>query len=235
MIYQGSKKLLSKHILPIMLHNRKPNQYFVDLFCGGGNLCQFVDGNVIANDLNKYSISHLNRIKTDTSWIPINNKMFTKEDYQYVKNNKSEFEDYFLGHVGYNLSFGGKWFGGWCYNTNQKDYVKAGYEHVLRQAEKIKHIDFYNLSYEDVDIPQESIIYCDIPYRDTLSYKDAKNFNYDKFYQWCIDKHNEGHKIFISEYNMPDKFKCIWLKEVKMKMDVKTNSSNRVEKLFIVK
>jgi len=32
-----------------------------------------------------------------------------------------------------------------------------------------------------------------------------------------------------------DKFICIWEKEVKMKMDAKTNDSTRVEKLFKVK
>lgn len=141
-----------------------------------------------------------------------------------------------MGHVGYNLSFGGKWFGGWCHNTNEKDYVKAGYEHAVRQSEKIKHINFINCGYDELEIPNNSIIYCDIPYRDTLSYKDAKDFDYDKFYQWCVNKKRKGHTVYISEYNMPeDIFKCIWSKEVKMKMDVKSNIATRQERLFTVK
>ena len=41
-----------------------------------------------------------------------------------------------------------------------------------------------------------------------------------------------GISIYISEYDMPDDFTCIWQKEVRMTLDVKSNSDIRVEKLF---
>ena len=41
MIYMGSKARIAKDILPIMLKDIGDN-YFVDCFCGGGNLIQFV-------------------------------------------------------------------------------------------------------------------------------------------------------------------------------------------------
>ena len=65
MIYMGSKARVSKKILPIMLKNRKEGQYFVDLFTGGGNLIQNVEGNCIASDINPYTISHLNKMLKD--------------------------------------------------------------------------------------------------------------------------------------------------------------------------
>ena len=38
MKYMGSKRRIAKYILPIMLKDRIENQYFYDLFCGGGNV-----------------------------------------------------------------------------------------------------------------------------------------------------------------------------------------------------
>jgi len=38
--------------------------------------------------------------------------------------------------------------------------------------------------------------------------------------------------IYISEYNMPDDFTCIWQKELKVQVYSKSNSIQSVEKLF---
>ena len=35
MKYQGSKNKIAKHILPIILKNRTPDQYYVEPFMGG--------------------------------------------------------------------------------------------------------------------------------------------------------------------------------------------------------
>lgn len=53
---------------------------------------------------------------------------------------------------------------------------------------------------------------CDPPYSGFTKYKDK--FNHDDFWQWCRDKVKEEHKVFISEYNAPDDFRCIWRKEI---------------------
>ena len=61
------------------------------------------------------------------------------------------------------------------------------------------------------------VIYCDIPYRRATKYA-TKNFPYEEFYQWAIEmsKHNI---VLISEYDMPNEFKCIWQKKVKVTLD----------------
>jgi len=51
MKYMGSKNRITKDILPIILNNRKENQYFVDLFVGGANLIDKVDGLRIGCDI----------------------------------------------------------------------------------------------------------------------------------------------------------------------------------------
>lgn len=99
---------------------------------------------------------------------------------------------------------------------------------------KISDVTFINVSYDGLkNIPVGSVVYCDIPYRNTTKYDAvSKCFDYEKFYGWCRKLKANGIKVFISEYNMPEDFKCIWQKEISMKLDVKSNSGKAIEKLF---
>jgi hypothetical protein len=88
------------------------------------------------------------------------------------------------------------------------------------------------LSYDEVDIKPNSVIYCDIPYRSTAQYNDIQ-FDYDKFYDWCMTR---KEPLFISEYEMPEKyFICIAARRKKVLLNANSNSMSRVEKLFIPK
>ena len=57
MKYMGSKNRFAKELLPIILKDRKTDQWYVEPFAGGMNLIDKVDGNRIANDNNKYLIA----------------------------------------------------------------------------------------------------------------------------------------------------------------------------------
>ena len=86
-----------------------------------------------------------------------------------------------------------------------------------------------NLDYMDVKIKPGSVIYCDIPYRNTAEYKYP--FNHDEFYDWCML--HKGH-IFISEYNMPnDRFRIVWQKLKRCTMSSACNSKVAIEKIYI--
>lgn len=216
MHYIGSKKRLASNIIQAIKDNVNMNEdtYFVDLFCGGANLIEQVPlKNRIANDINKYSIAYLNKIQETTSWIPKDTSELnlTREKYKYIKDNMSSFPDYFIGYVGYNLSFNGAFFSGHKKNTDKMDYVKSAYNNAVKQSYKIQGIKFYNLDYRDVKIPPNSIVYCDIPYKDTVQYKEnIEKFNYNKFFNYCRKLKKEGHTIFLSEYGgTPEYFREI--------------------------
>jgi len=57
MKYMGSKTRIAKHILPIILKNRKPGQWYVEPFAGGMNTIYQISGNSLASDNNKYLIA----------------------------------------------------------------------------------------------------------------------------------------------------------------------------------
>ena len=255
MIYLGSKAKLSDFILSSIFNDMKSknqtSSVFVDAFCGGGNLIQFVPSRYvrIASDINKYTVSFLNKIQEDVSWIPQNSSEYTIEDYKFTKNsimkgnkfisdNSLKYHDYFIAHVGYNLSYSGKFFGGFRQDkSNKRDYVKEAYNHTLKQLNLIQGITFYHRSYEFYSSTEfkesNCIIYCDIPYKNTTKY-DANDFEFDysTFYEWCKYMTNVGHNVYISEYSMPEEFKIIASKDTVSKVNQIGNSSIKTEKIF---
>ena len=227
MKYMGSKNRIAKDILPIILKDRiSEEQYYVEPFCGGCNLIDKVKGNRIASDINPYLIAMYQEIQR--GWTPRND--YTEDEYNHIRTHKEE-SPHLAGYFGFALSYGGKWFGGWCRDKQGKrNYVLEAHNNMLKQIPFIKDIVFANCSYSQIIPPKNSIIYCDPPYKDTTKYHS--DFNYENFYNWCREMKNLGHQVFVSEYSMPDDFKCIWQKEISMKLDVKSNSGKAVEKLF---
>ena len=55
--------------------------------------------------------------------------------------------------------------------------------------------------------------------------------DYEKFYTWCRALKDDGHTVFVSEYEMPSDFKCVWKKELTNSMNP-TLTKKPTEKLF---
>lgn len=233
MKYMGSKLRIAKEILPIIFRESCGYKNFYDMFTGGGELiCEVPDDYIkVAVDIN--SIHALLLIKNHLNLIPKNNLSFTEQHYNFYKSQKDSFtiDINMLTYVGFALSYGGKWFGGWRRDKDGKrDYVAEAYRNAVKQSEKLKSVQLYGCSYDELYLEQHSIIYCDPPYANTTKYKNY--FDHEKFWQWCRDKTNEGHKVFISEYNAPDDFVCIWEKEIVSSLTKDTGSKRAVERLF---
>lgn len=69
----------------------------------------------------------------------------------------------------------------------------------LESLDRLGRLD--RLDYSEVLIPDNSVIYCDIPYKSTNTY--LSQFDYERFYQWALSQEQD---VFISEYDMPDDF-----------------------------
>jgi len=223
--YMGSKNRIAKHILPIMLAERSPDQLWVEPFVGGANIIDKVDGKRIGNDIHKHLIALHKALQN--GWIPPTE--VNKEMYYAVKNNQEDYSDELIGFIGFLCSFGGKWWNGYAANNSGVNYADRGSRMLVKQAKNFEGIEFLFGSYLDMKIPANSIIYCDPPYEGTTAYKDT--VNYVEFWQWCRDKTNEGHKVFVSEYNAPGDFECVKVVEHKTQLN-KNIKYKRVEKLF---
>ena len=159
----------------------------------------------------------------------------SEDQYNHIKNNKDKYSLFEVAHCGFNATFGAKWFGGYARPRKLTGYdrdVICGKNSLIKQMPLLSGVKFVNSSYSDLDIPPQSLIYCDPPYAGTAKYKD--DFNHNEFWQWCREKCTEGHQVFISEYNAPDDFVCIWSKEIQSGLNTNTTKKG-VERLFIHK
>jgi len=115
-------------------------------------------------------------------------------------------------------------------NPTQKDLLKQDKNFIVNFGTK----NFLDLPKDKI---KNSVIYCDIPYFNTTTYKHSK-FPYEQFYDWCEDM-GKNNIVLISEYYMPEcRFKCIWQMELKTTLGSGVNNTTdyekvRVEKLFI--
>jgi len=228
MIYMGSKTKLAKHILKIILKERRGyRQFYVEPFVGGGNMIDKVSGNRIGGDSNFYAIKALETIRDRLDELPKSNADTNEGIYHQMKSSK---DPGMKGYYGFHLSFGGKYFGGWRRDSKGKDYIKSGYKAAVRQSRKLQGVQLGYRQYDRLYIPEKSIIYCDPPYKGTTEYNVSK-FDGIRFWEWCRQKTREGHIVFISEYNAPDDFECVW--EMEMKSVLRLEEGKPVvERLF---
>lgn len=243
MKYMGSKSRIAKEIKPILTMWLTEDRYYVEPFAGGMNMmCNIHHTKRIASDNNNYLIAMWKFLV----WYNFNfPKEISKDIYSHYRDifNQKGFngngdmsDEAMIGWIGFMGSFNGRFFdGGYSgHNVNGRDYIGEQIRNTLKQVENLKGVEFKCGSYNEIEIPDDSVIYCDIPYKGTKQYSTSKGFNYDVFWNWCRQMTDKGHCVFISEYQAPEDFVCVWQKQVTNAMNTK-NTYKPTEKLFIHK
>jgi DNA adenine methylase len=233
MKYMGGKNRIAKEILPIILKDRTQGQYYVELMAGGCNVIDKVTGNRIASDKSEYLMEmwyELTEGKTFIEEIP--KDLYDRARTEFNNKTNNEFTLAEIGWIGFMASYNGRFFdGGYNGNYKKRDYTKESIDNIKKQIDSMKGVEFSSGNYNEIIIPNNSILYCDIPYEGTKQYATSKDFNYLEFWEWCRTKAKQGHKVFVSEYKAPEDFKCVWSGNIKSYM--KAGRSEIVtEKLF---
>ena len=242
MVYQGSKSRIAKYIVPII--QRYIDFYnirnYYEPFVGGANVIDKVAcAGRTGFDCNEYLIKLLRYVQTDTL-ISIVPEECSFEHYAEVrksyKNKDGEFSDEYIALIGYCASYGGRFFdGGYGRNRAGRGSLYAERLKNLRnQAPKLQGILFESCDYTEIDpyAFRGSLFYLDSPYRGTKHYL-GQSLDYEYFYSWSRAL-SENNIVLVSEYNMPDDFRCIWSKDVNvLQKSDRTATDKAVEKLFI--
>ena len=99
----------------------------------------------------------------------------------------------------------------------------------IQKLQQLERISFLNIDYKSVKIEDESVIYCDIPYRGTAEYDRNIGFNHNEFFDWASE---QKCPVFISEYNIDDeRFSLVFKKEIKSMMSSKCKVKS-LEKVY---
>lgn len=95
---------------------------------------------------------------------------------------------------------------------------------------EMKRLTIGSVDFAEVEIPSDSVIYCDPPYRDKGDYRKSKGFNHDRFYEWAL---RQTVPVFVSEYAMPEDFVEVAAWQKRCTMSQTSNSLRTTEKLFV--
>lgn len=229
MQYFGGKSRIAKKLGAELQSRLRPNQTFVDLFCGSCNIVSNVNAKVrIANDIHPQLMAMHRAVQN--GWIPP--EVVTEEDYKLVRDSG---EDHVKGFVGFGCSFGGRYFEGYARAIQtQRNFALAAKNSTLKKHSRMRDVIFTCQSYDELQLDPESLIYCDIPYRGTKWFSGTKKFNHDDFYKWAKNAKAVGHTVLISEYaeSVPDGFEVVWKLESKKLM--KNSAGIRLETVEIL-
>ena len=227
----GSKARIAKHILPIMLAEceKKGITTWVEPFVGGANMIDKVPDTFerVGYDLNLHTIAALIGIRDHVEELPDN---VSEDFYKSIKKTEAHPIN---SWIRFECSFGAKLDNGYARNAKLANYAQMGLNLALKQSPKIQNVDFICDSYENLDF-ESCLVYCDPPYQGTTGYKTGA-FDHDKFFEWCREQAKKN-VVFVSEYNAPDDFECVWQGEIKTNFasNRKSATHKAVEKLFKV-
>lgn len=106
----------------------------------------------------------------------------------------------------------------------------------LQSLERLERLRVTSLSYDEVDIPPDAVVYCDPPYHACNKdlYEGTARFDHNAFYDWCV-RVSKTNPIFISEYSIEDDRFEIVAEKQKMTSMASVKSFNVTERLYTVK
>ena len=213
MQYFGGKAKIAKELSEFLNNELKQGQTFVDLFCGSCNVVSKIKaGKRLANDLHTELIV-LHRSIQQGQELP---SSISEELYKEVKDNKEAYPLWLVAFVGFGCSYSGKYFGGYARNSRGDDYCGNAKNSLLKKHQSLKDVEFSTGDYSKLHIPTGSLVYCDIPYKNTTKYSTG-SFNHEDFYKYAKIKAREGCVVLVSEYehNVPEGWTVVWRQESK--------------------
>lgn len=249
MKYMGGKYFLCKELSATMKSLVPPDNVsgYVEPFCGALNVLMEM------NDDYKCQASdyHPDLIQF---WSDVQKNIFVAPDeidedfYQDCKLLPSP--NSLKAFVGFNMSFGGKFFAGYVdkyKNDKNENFLQEAINSLEKNKPRIQGVKFKCASYFNLK-PKNKLIYCDPPYQHTkfpIKYRtDTKHYDifdneqfWDVMRRWSLNNY-----VFISETDAPPDFVSVWEKTCHRsasqshKTRYKNDSNSfKTEKLFVHK
>ena len=242
MVYQGSKNRLAKFLVPIIQKYIDDNNIttYIEPMCGSCSIIEQIKcDNRVASDVNDELIALLQYAKSDIE-LSIAPENCTFEHYADVRENRkrgtNKYSKEYTALIGYCASYGGRYYdGGYGRDkTGKRNIYAERVKNLKEDCKLLQNIDIRCCDYKDFADYKNCLFYFDPPYRNTKQYS-KQSIDYDEFYDF-LRKLSENNIVLVSEYSMPDDFKCIWQKERKvLQKSDRITGEKAVEKLFEIR
>ena len=150
MKYMWSKNRIAKHLLPIILKDRKENQWYVEPFVWGANMIDKVDGNRLWTDSNEFLISFLCEL---SYWRFEFNKFYTREEYNDIRYNFYKYPYHEIWYVWINCSYWWSWFESYAWKSQttkwERNYQEEAIKNIKKQMKLNKKNQWNNIQWKN--------------------------------------------------------------------------------------
>ena len=159
----------------------------------------------------------------------------TEAEYEDIRNNKDKYHPALVAFVGFGVSWGGKWFGGYARNqagvTDTAMFAGRAKRSLESKMVTMRDVEFFYADFMDCQPPCENmLIYCDPPYEGTTGYGAVPDFDSTVFWNRVRYLSSCGHTVIVSEYDAPGDFKCVMTQDTKLFLN--DEGKDVVDKLF---
>ena len=228
MQYNGGKAKIARELAAI-ISSFEPKVYW-EPFCGAANVIQEVKAPIrIGSDRDIHIISYLQSLQA--GWLPPAD--VSKSDYEFWKSKEPVSREEFAikALIGYQYSFGGKFFNG--FNCSPRS-IGNGRSVSEKQALKVQGIKFECREYQTWLPEGTDLIYADPPYRGTTRVGSQNGFNSNFFWAWALACSLSGVRVLVTEFSAPSFAIEIWRKEKSRQLRRSDGSTVMTERLFLV-
>lgn len=238
MRYVGGKYKIVKPLSEALLANTDFRKYYLEPFVGGGSVFSSLAPHFAyaeAGDLHPDLVLMWNALLFE-GWEPPTD--VSEEVYAALKTAPPSADRGFIGMGG---SFGGKWFGGYARGKKSdgtpRNYQAEAARAMLRIKDNLSRTTvgiFRNWSYDQWTPLRGTVVYCDPPYTNTQGYSTG-GFDSSTFWHRMEEWSEAGCKVFVSEYEAPDHWDCLWETQKNVSLGGGSNSFKSTERLFTLK
>ncbi len=224
MRYLGGKSKIAKKIAA-QIQSRLGSRLFIEPFCGALNITAALNAGGIAADISPALFALYSAMCR--GWRPP--ATLSEADYIALKTIRDP-QNPMTAFAGFGCSFGGIYFGTFARGEG-RDYSNEASRSLIQKFNHCGGVTFANCSYDRLNPPPASLIYCDPPYANTADCGEGVGFDNEAFYQRCREWAKMGARVLVSEYSAPPDFRCVW--EQSFNGGMRT-STERIERLYEV-
>lgn len=168
--------------------------------------------------------------KLQKGWVPPT--YVSRETWEKYKENPDP-HDPMTAFVGFGCSRSGDWFSSFIedykYTDRRVPAAFAASSSLIKKIDKCKKVKFRSGDYRDT--PIQGVMYCDIPYLNTVQYPAVGPFDHAKFWTHVTEV-SKKIPVLVSELVAVDGF--VSIKEWSVQQRLATSSqTRRVEKIFV--
>jgi DNA adenine methylase len=235
--YLGGKARIAKELAAFIASRHGDRWLFVEPFMGGANMTvelakHFRYG--FASDAVPDLALLYNAVQA--GWVPPTE--VSPELYASLRHAEPSALRAF---VGFGCSRSGIWFSGF---VGRVERVVKGKHHVDNPVQEITgalrrlrdaapHVEFTHRSYDAAGPIEGAVAYCDPPYASTTGYQQGA-FDTAKFWATMRQWRAAGMHVYVSEYQAPDDWRCVWEKPKKLGMRASDGTQRlSVERLYV--